>query len=136
MPYKDPETRKAKHAEYSKKYYEENKEKVIAKNKVRKKIRKVDWQVFKATLSCVNCGENHPATFDFHHVQRHPDNRKVHKLLQSNNIGGALKEIKKCIVLCANCHRKHHWEEEQENKKKRKKKPRLVSGAKPEEGFN
>jgi hypothetical protein len=128
MPYKDPEVRKAKHAEYSKRYYEENKVKVIAKNKIRKKARKVDWQAFKATLSCVNCGENHPATFDFHHVERHPDNRKVHKLLQGNNIGGALEEIKKCIVLCANCHRKHHWEEEQENKKKRKKKPRLVSG--------
>jgi len=122
--------------EYSKKYYEANKEKVIANNKVRKKVRRIDWQVFKATLSCVNCGENHPATFDFHHVERHPDNRKVHKLLQSNNIGGALEEIKKCVVLCANCHRKHHYEEDKEKKKKRKKKPRLVSGAKPEEGFN
>jgi hypothetical protein len=122
MPYKDLEVRKTKHAEYSKKYYEANKEKVIAKNKVRKKERKVDWRAFKATLSCVNCGEDHPATFDFHHVERHPDNRKVYKLLQSNNIGGAIEEIKKCIVLCANCHRRHHWEEEQE-----KKKPRLVS---------
>jgi hypothetical protein len=135
MPYKDPEVRKRKHAEYSKKYYEANKQKIITNGKIRKKIRKVDWQAFKATLSCVNCGENHPATFDFHHVERHPDNRKVHKLLQGNNIGGALEEIKKCIVLCANCHRKHHWEEDRQ-KKKANKKPRLVSGAKPEEGFN
>jgi hypothetical protein len=70
MPYKDPEIKKAKHAEYSKKYYEANKEKIIAKNKVRKRVRRSDWQVFKATLSCVNCGENHPATFDFHHIDR------------------------------------------------------------------
>ena len=128
MPYKDPEVRKRKHAEYSKKYYEANKQSIIANGKIRKKARKVNWQAFKATLSCLNCGENHPATFDFHHVERHPDNKKVHRLIQDNNIGRALEEIKKCIVLCANCHRKHHWEEEQENKKKRNKKPRLVSG--------
>ena len=121
MPYKDPETRKRKHAEYSKKYYAANKENIIKRGSARKKVRKSDWRVFKATLSCVNCGENHPATFDFHHVERHPDNKKVYKLLQSNNIGGAIEEIKKCIVLCANCHRKHHYEEDQENKKLKKK---------------
>jgi 5-methylcytosine-specific restriction endonuclease McrA len=111
MPYKDLELKKQKHKEYSKRYYEANKEKIIANNKVRKRVRRSDWQVFKATLSCVNCGENHPATFDFHHIERHPDNRKVYKLLQSNNIGGALEEIKKCVILCANCHRKgHDWE--------------------------
>lgn len=114
MPYKDLEVRKRKHAEYSKKYYEANKKEIIASGKIRKKARKADWQAFKATLSCVTCGEDHPATFDFHHIERHPDNRKVYKLLQQNNIGAAFEEIKKCMVLCSNCHRKVHWQENQE----------------------
>jgi transcription elongation factor Elf1 len=111
MPYKDPEVKKAKHKEYSKKYYEANKEAHGKRVSARKKELRVLWSEFKATLSCQHCGETHPATFDFHHIKKDPTNRKVHKLLQSQNYNSAREEIKKCMVLCANCHRKHHYEE-------------------------
>jgi type I site-specific restriction-modification system R (restriction) subunit len=112
MPYKDPKKRKEKHKEYSAKYYEANKESSKKRISDRKKERRKEWSAFKSTLKCAKCGEDHPATFDFHHVERHPDNKKVSKLLQSHNYGAARKEIKKCIVLCANCHRKVHYEED------------------------
>ena len=127
MPYKDPEVRKRKHAEYSKKYYEANKPTEKIRLLHNKKQKKVEWDVYKATLKCINCGENHPATFDFHHVNPEEKKYSVNDLVSNKRWARVYEEIKKCIVLCANCHRKHHYEEDQQ-KKKAKKKPRLVSG--------
>ena len=39
MPYKDPEIKKAKHKEYSRRYYEANKEEIRAKGRIYKKQR-------------------------------------------------------------------------------------------------
>jgi hypothetical protein len=112
MPYKDPAVRKAKAAEYSKKYYEANKRTCIDRNNARRNIRKAQWRVFKKTLKCAICSENHSAALDFHHIKRSPHNRKVNKLVQDGQIRAAMEEIQKyCVVLCANCHRKgHHFE--------------------------
>ena len=98
---------------YGKSHYEKNKEEYIKRAADSKKKQRELWTLYKSTLSCIKCGENHPATFDFHHVVRHPDNRKVHRLLGNGSFKKALKEAQeKCIVLCANDHRKWHWIEE------------------------
>jgi hypothetical protein len=112
MPYSDIEIRKQKNKEYSRRYYEKNKKKVQeATNKVRRAGRAV-FKEFKARLSCIQCGENHPATLDFHHHTPHPDNIKISKLLADGRFSFAIEEImNKCVVLCSNCHRKHHYEE-------------------------
>lgn len=117
MPYKDPEVRKQKAKAYNRKYYEKNKKAVIAESKARKREVRAEWHAFKATLFCAHCGEGHPAVLDFHHTVRDKSNRKLHELITNGNIRGAMAEIKKCIVLCANCHRKHHWEEYQQKKR-------------------
>jgi hypothetical protein len=118
MPYKDPAVRRVKQAEYSKTYYEKNKQEVIVRNNKRKKTQAAKFAEFKATLSCTKCGESHPATLDFHHVAYHPSNKKVHKLVGDGHWWKRIEEeIAKCIVLCANCHRIHHYEERQQNKK-------------------
>ena len=112
MPYKDPEILKLKHREYSKKHYEANRAKRIAQISGYKKSARQQFLEFKSRLSCVHCGENHPATLDFHHVVRHPSNRKIYELTRNGAYDAAIKEImEKCIVLCSNCHRKHHDEE-------------------------
>lgn len=83
-----------------------------ASKKAWKKKDKDQFMEWKATLSCTVCGENHPATLDFHHHTPHPDNIKINMLLKNKRCAFARKEIEaKCIVLCANCHRKHHHEE-------------------------
>jgi len=113
MPAKDKTKRNAT----NRAGYERNKEHRQKKNRESKAAGKERWRAFKSTLSCVQCGQNHPATLDFHHIERHPDNRKVNKLLTNKAFKQAAEEIKKCLVLCANCHRIHHHNERLEKKK-------------------
>jgi hypothetical protein len=97
---------------YGKAHYEKNKKLCIERVADAKKKYRAAWAAFKETLSCTVCGENHPATLDFHHVVRSPENKKVHRLVGNGSYKKAIEEIKKCVVLCANCHRKHHYEED------------------------
>ena len=115
MPTKDKEKR----SEIAKKHYAKNAARIKAAVRANNiKIRQ-KWREYKASLSCVKCGENHPATFDFHHIERKPDNQKVNKLLSNKSYKKAIKEIEeRCMVLCANCHRKLHHEEFLQKEKK------------------
>ena len=119
MPFKDIEKRKAYQRIKAKQYYEANKEKVKASSKLSKERGRADFQIFKSSLSCTRCGENHPATLDFHHLIPHPDNLKINVLTKGGAYTKAIQEIMdKCIVLCANCHRVHHHDERAEAKEK------------------
>lgn len=123
MPFKDPELRKRKQAEYSKAYYEKNRSKVIASVARNKKANRRWFNAFKSTLKCTNCGENHPATLDFHHVIHDKRHRKVNDLVSDGHARQRImEEIGKCVVLCSNCHRKHHHEERVTKRKLAKKK--------------
>lgn len=60
---------------------------------------------YKSSFGCLRCGEKDPYALDFHHIAEKLTNISMsHKSVNSV----ALKEISKCIVLCANCHRKLH----------------------------
>jgi hypothetical protein len=119
MPYKDASVKKQKHAEYSREHYLKNQAEIRERNAKTKRDKRLEWVEFKSTLKCTNCGFSHPAVLDFHHVDR-KDKKSVHKLAQNGNYKAAREEIKKCITLCANCHRIHHHEERLEKKKIRK----------------
>jgi hypothetical protein len=114
MAYKDPNDPRQKAAQ--RKWYEQNKARVNALNTKNRTEYRKKWSEYKASLKCTNCGEDHPATFDFHHVDR-INKRSVNKLVSNWQFAEALKEIEKCVVLCANCHRKLHHKEHQEKKK-------------------
>ena len=111
MPYKDPELRKIAQRKYAKAYYERNKAICIQRVNAQRVTARGRWRAFKATLSCVICGFAHPTALDFHHVNPSPDDKPVYQLVRNGAYRMALKEIKKCIVLCANCHRIHHNDE-------------------------
>jgi hypothetical protein len=111
MPYKDPEVRKAYHKEQSRKYYLANKDKVMAQSRVTRAIGKARWNTFKRTLKCTQCGFDHPAALDFHHVNPSEKENIVSHLVSQGCFAAAMEEVQKCIVLCANCHRVHHAEE-------------------------
>jgi predicted HNH restriction endonuclease len=111
MPYKDPEQRKAYHKEQGRKYYLANKDKVMALSKVNRAVGKARWDTFKRTLKCTKCEQNHPAALDFHHTDPSEKENIVSNLISSGRFAAAMEEVQKCIVLCANCHRIHHYEE-------------------------
>jgi hypothetical protein len=115
MPYKDESVRKAYHKLRSREHYLKTQDETKLRNAKTRKKKREEWVEFKSTLSCTNCGFSHPAVIDFHHVER-KDKRSVHKLAQNSNYTTAREEIKKCIVLCANCHRIVHYEERQQKK--------------------
>ena len=64
----------------------------------------------KTGLKCNRCGFDHPAALDFHHLN--PNEKEfsisMNKTYYKNNKEALLEEIKKCEVLCANCHRIEH----------------------------
>lgn len=99
------------HREYRKAHYEENKQKYIQRAKTyRKQLQEYAWSMKKR---CKECGENHPATLDFHHRDRAGKDINI-MMVVSRSGTGRLKleaEIAKCDVLCSNCHRKLHWNE-------------------------
>lgn len=94
----------------SKRYYQENTEKhkeVIGKrNKIIRKelIRKVNE--IKAA-GCSFCSEKEVCCMDFHHLSNKEDNI-ANMLRVGRKFSDIEEEIKKCVLLCANCHRKIH----------------------------
>ena len=115
MPYKDPKVYKAKHKEYSARYYENNKETEKERINDRRRKKRKEWKEYKAGLSCSNCGFDHPACIDFHHP---PGTKEysVNDLAKNGRFKLAYKEAAKCIVLCSNCHRIHHYKERKKKK--------------------
>lgn len=112
MPYKDKEKQREKNREYQKKHYEQKKDYYIQKAKEGKQKIKTEFEEYKKTLSCSVCGESHPATLDFHHVDRTKKDIILSQAVGRNWGWTSLKrEIEKCVVLCSNCHRKLHYEE-------------------------
>lgn len=119
MPYKDPNDPRKLEAQRN--HYAKHKEKVKAAVSKRRSTLRKDWVEFKKTLQCTRCGENHPSTLDFHHTDPSKKDGIISKLVSNGCFALAKKELKKCIVLCSNCHRKHHWEERQPKKAARKR---------------
>lgn len=95
--------------EYFKKHYAKNKKYYVDKaqeKKARDKIE-VDRIIAEAKkCGCSMCGETHPATLDFHHV--HGKDFTISRR-GSKCPDTVMTEIKKCVVVCSNCHRKIHW---------------------------
>ena len=112
MPRKD----KLRNREYQSKWYKKNKKVQFARIKERERLLAKRLREYKATLKCELCCENHPACIDFHHRDV-----KKKEVSISYAVGRGwgwtriMKEIEKCQVLCANCHRKLHWDNRGEN---------------------
>ena len=95
---------------YDRRYYERHREEVVAR-RLQARRELTEWFfALKTTFSCARCGEDDAACLDFHH--RDPDEKSdaLGRAIWMNGWSKArvLEEIGKCVVLCANCHRKFH----------------------------
>lgn len=82
----------------------------IDKNRARRADNRAWYNALKLTMACMKCGENHPAALDLHHRDPALKDRGVSDLMGWSR-QRILKELAKCDILCASCHRKLHWEE-------------------------
>ena len=89
-------------------YYEANRGRYYELHKAKKAKYRSEYREYMLTQECVECGENHPACLDWHHVD--PDLKEYNIATKAGCITLAtlMLEINKCICLCANCHRKLH----------------------------
>lgn len=96
---------------YKREYYHRNKE-VLYKKSVRRRRQLVEWLYqIKLSLKC-ECGEDHPSTLDFHHIDASKKDANIAvALIRGWSKERILEEISKCKILCSNCHRKLHWNE-------------------------
>lgn len=63
---------------------------------------------FKTACGCGVCGENsHVGVLDFHHIDPTSKEFGIGGMI-SMSIDRIITEMRKCVVLCANCHRKVH----------------------------
>ncbi|MFB6200513.1 MAG: HNH endonuclease [Halorhabdus sp.] len=93
-------------------WYYKNRERDIAK-KDRRRARLRGWlHDYKVEhCRCQYCGEEDPAVLDFHHVDADEKTLGVSKRVANGYTREKIEtEIDRCQVLCANCHRKEHYE--------------------------
>ena len=96
---------------YCKTHYEKNKEKYKAKARIHNQRYIQEGRMFvrglKMSNSCVECFESHPDVLEFDHVEPSTKNTDVSYMAQhAYSLKTIEEEIAKCILLCANCHRK------------------------------
>jgi len=100
-----------------KKSYNKNKKVTFDRNKRNKKKSRDWYNEFKSNLKCNRCSENHPACLDFHHSTPNEKEFTISKLVGTTySVKKIKKEIEKCEILCANCHRKYHYYERNDSK--------------------
>lgn len=117
MAHSDPMRRKEYHAKYMKEvWYPKNKEKHISYVRRNKKRVTEFIEKYKRARSCIDCGfsgREFPYVLDFDHI----DSSAVKKFNIGSwshtvlSIEAIEQEIKKCELVCANCHRKRTFSE-------------------------
>lgn len=94
---------------YDREWYKNNREKRYKSNSDNKKRIKAWFDGYRDSLSCVECGESDSSCLDFHHINPEEKGNSIVTLVHNaRSIDSIISEIKTCIVLCANCHRKLH----------------------------
>ena len=94
--------------EWSAKWYQNNKEVQISRVKAQKDERTRQFRIYKESLKCSHCGESEAVCLEFHHLDPTKKEGTIANNVKSWSLERLQREIEKCIVLCANCHRKEH----------------------------
>lgn len=89
------------HSAYMKKKYQQKKQQI---------------QELKSQMKCAKCGESRGYVLDFHHLNPEQKENTIARMTSNNyELNKVYDEVKKCIVLCSNCHREfHHFKQRNE----------------------
>lgn len=103
MPYKDVERQR----EYLKSHYLQNKQKYVGAIYSRRDRNSQLILEYKQGKTCEVCGNDNPVLFDFHHLEG--KELEITNAVHDWGIKRIKRELDKCQILCANCHRKKHY---------------------------
>lgn len=90
-------------SEYLREHYRNNKQYYLDKNVTnRKEIQSIiyDWL---STQKCKDCGINDVRVLEFDHLA--DKTASVSSLMNGRSIKRMIEEIRKCEIVCANCHK-------------------------------
>ena len=90
-----------------KEFYKQNRERLLEYQNKRYNDTLDVFQQWKKTLKCCRCEENDVACLEFHHSDPETKENNVVRMV-SRSVKSVVKELKKCVVVCANCHRRIH----------------------------
>jgi hypothetical protein len=98
---------------YGREHYLANKQRYIdqaraSKQRLRTERTRYLPEYFR-THPCTDCGETDPMILEFHHLDRATKSFDVGGALDRRNWPAVLEEMKKCEVVCANCHKRRHY---------------------------
>lgn len=99
--------------QFDREHFQRHPERRLARNRVA--IQK-DQQLIAVAKStgCAKCNELRSYVLDLHHIDPSDKENDVSSL--KGRSVKLIKELEKCIVLCANCHREfHHFQRMDEN---------------------
>ncbi len=88
---------------YKKNFREINQRMKLLESEIAYELNKI-----KQDVGCKFCTEREPICLDFHHLDKSLKEENVSFWVHAKSKNKALEEAKKCIVVCANCHRKIH----------------------------
>ena len=96
-------------AAYQRAWEKANRDKRRAINARLRSKHRAWFKDIKKDMSCSNCGESESACLDFHHICSDTKKRNVANMVSDCFSKEKIeKEMAKCVVVCANCHRKIH----------------------------
>lgn len=99
--------KKCRRADDASRYTQAYRAQIVERNGARAKATREKILAFRLEHPCIKCGEADPSCLDFHHVD--PTQKDFQIGGRPNASWKSIKaEIDKCVVLCANCHRKFH----------------------------
>jgi hypothetical protein len=97
----------------ARRYYQENHDRhirvVMAYRRRRKKELSARITAIKEANGCALCPENDPVCLEFHHPDPGQKDFEIGSFFNASwKWPVIVAEIKKCVVLCSNCHKKVH----------------------------
>tara|TARA_Y100000310_G_scaffold13838_1_gene14134 strand:- start:15921 stop:16607 length:687 start_codon:yes stop_codon:yes gene_type:complete len=109
-----------KEAERQRQYRKDHSKEINMRKRARQKEMREWVDSLKKEMDCNKCGEERWYCLEYHHIDP-----KTKRFSIADAVSGyygkeaILKEMEKCVVLCANCHKElHYFEDQKSNEKK------------------
>lgn len=90
-------------------HYVKDKQKYVARSRTRRLRIAEEYATWKSMQVCCKCGESDEVCLDAHHLDPSQKEYSLSKLgMEEFGSNKWNDELAKCIIVCANCHRKIH----------------------------